>query len=272
MLHFEKYHGTGNDFIIFDFRVASLGEALDEEASALARSVCHRHMGIGADGMMLVRASKTADVKMDFYNADGSRAPMCGNGIRCFAKYVHDHHIVEGQTFKVETLAGIMTIKLYMDESNTTQVTVNMGLPILDLLSQDLKINIDRKNFDLNTLVMGTDHCVIFTEGMTTDEIEKYGKIIEGHAHFPDKINVNFVEVIDDQHITVSTFERGVGRTLSCGTGSAASAVISHLKGYTQSRVHAEVSGGNLFIQIREDGVHMTGPAALICKGDYYNA
>ena len=263
MLQFEKYHGTGNDFIIFDFRTSPIADA-----SSLAMQVCQRHMGIGADGMMLVRSSDIADVKMDFYNADGSRAPMCGNGIRCFSKYVYDHGIVEGQRFSIETLAGTMHVELHEDEAHTTQVTVNMGLPKRD---QDLKINIERKIFDLNTLVMGTDHCVIFTEAMSIEDIEKYGKSIESHAHFPEKINVNFVEVIDDQHITVNTFERGVGRTLSCGTGSAASAVLSHFKGYTQSQVHVQVPGGNLFIHIREDGVHMTGPAALICKGDYHN-
>jgi diaminopimelate epimerase len=262
MLKFEKYHGTGNDFIIFN-------DTEDYDPSRLAQKVCDRHFGIGSDGMMLVEHSDIADVKMVFYNADGSIAPMCGNGIRCFAKYVYDHKMVESQEFSVETLAGIMKVDLQSDDQQNTQVTINLGLPNFDNVAGEVTLEVDGVSFELSTLTMGTLHSVIFTDDLEALDIEKYGKAIETHSLFPLKINVNFVEVVDSSNIKVSTFERGVGRTLSCGTGSAASAIVSHLKGFSHKKVNVHVPGGTLIIESKSDGMFMTGPAELICKGEY---
>lgn len=262
MMKFEKYHGTGNDFIIFE-----ISQGFDP--SKLAQKVCNRHFGIGSDGMMLVEHSDIADVKMVFYNADGSIAPMCGNGIRCFAKYVYDHNIVDGKEFKVETLAGIMKVQLESDEQQCTQVTINLGFPNFDNVAGEVILKVDESSFELSTLTMGTLHSVIFTDDLEGLDIDRYGRAIENHSLFPLKINVNFVEVVDASNIKVSTFERGVGRTLSCGTGSAASAIVSNLKGFTHKKVNVHVPGGSLIIEAKDEGVFMTGPAELICKGEY---
>ncbi len=262
MLKFEKYHGTGNDFIIFE-------DSQGFDPSKLAQNVCNRHFGIGSDGMMLIEHSDIADVKMIFYNTDGSIAPMCGNGIRCFAKYVYDHKIVDRQEFNVETLAGIMNVNLENDEQQNTQVTINLGFPNFDNVAGEVTIEVDDESFNLSTLTMGTLHSVIFTNDLEALDIDKYGKAIESHSLFPLKINVNFVEVVDLNNIKVSTFERGVGRTLSCGTGSAASAIVSNLKGFTSKKINVHVPGGTLIIESKSDGMFMTGPAELICKGEY---
>lgn len=262
MLKFEKYHGTGNDFIIFE-------NSKGFDPSKLAQNVCDRHFGIGADGMMIVENSEVADVKMVFYNADGSIAPMCGNGIRCFAKYVYDHKIVGDQEFNVETLAGIMKVDLETDENQNTRVTINLGLPNFNNVAGEVTLEVDDVTFDLSTLTMGTLHCVVFTENLDALDIEKYGKALESHSLFPLKINVNFVEVVNLNTIKVSTFERGVGKTLSCGTGSAASVAVSNLKGFTHKKVNVHVPGGALVIESKEEGILMTGPAELICAGDY---
>lgn len=262
MLKFEKYHGTGNDFIII--------EHFDGiTPSKRVQKMCDRHFGIGADGLMCVEPSEIADVKMAFYNADGSIAPMCGNGIRCFAKHVYDHKIVTKSQFNVETLAGIMKVDLQTDEHQNTSVTINMGTPDFTNAFGEVHLAIDNTAFQLNTLIMGTLHAVIFVDALDTFDIEKYGKAIESHALFPERINANFVEVVDSQTIKVSTYERGVGRTLSCGTGSAASAVVSNKMGFTHPKVDVNVPGGQLNIDVTDDGIFMTGPAVRICSGAY---
>lgn len=262
MLKFEKHHGTGNDFIIVEYYDGV-------NPSKLAQKMCDRHFGIGADGLMCVEPSEIAAVKMGFFNADGSIAPMCGNGIRCFAKYVYDHKIVSEPQFNVETLAGIMKVDLHTDEHQNTSVTINMGTPNFENAFGEPNIVVDDVSFQLNTLVMGTLHAVIFVESLETFDVEKYGKAIESHPLFPHRINVNFVEVVDPQTIKVSTYERGVGRTLSCGTGSAASAVVSNHNGFTHAKIKVIVPGGELIIDDTENGVFMTGPAVRICSGEY---
>jgi diaminopimelate epimerase len=267
MMHFEKYHGTGNDFIIFGHEALKSLKTINP--TELARKVCDRHFGIGADGMMIAKPSTQADIKMEFYNADGSLAPMCGNGIRCFAKYVYDHKLVEGTTFNVETLAGIMKVTLTNKGDHETLVTIDMGNPNFESAFGEKTIEVHGQTFHLNTLTMGTLHAVIQVESIDDIDISLYGKALESHSLFPQKINVNFLEVIDREHIKVSTFERGVGMTLSCGTGSAASVVVSALKGLTENRVQVKVPGGILCIDIKDEGVLMTGPATLICSGSY---
>jgi len=247
MIQFEKYHGTGNDFIIFEHEALKGLKTISP--TELARKVCDRHFGVGADGMMIVKPSVQADIKMEFYNADGSLAPMCGNGIRCFAKYVYDHKLVSNQTFDVETLAGIMKVTLTNKGDHATLVTIDMGKPDFDSTFGEKSIDVHGQALQLNTLTMGTLHAVIQVAAIDDIDLSLYGKAIESHSLFPHKINANFLEVVDREHIKVSTFERGVGQTLSCGTGSAASAVISAMKGLTEKRVQVKVPGGILCIE-----------------------
>ncbi len=265
MIYYEKYHGTGNDFIIFSHEALKGISAVD-----LALKVCDRHFGIGADGMMIVDDSDCADIKMIFYNADGSLAPMCGNGIRCFAKYAYDHNCVNQTIFDVETLAGIMKVTLTNDDDLTTLVTINMGIPDFKSAYGEKQLIVHERPFELSTLTMGTLHAVILVESIDDIDISLYGKAIESHPLFPQKINVNFLEIVDDTHIKVSTYERGAGKTLSCGTGSAACAIISSMKGLTQPHVQVSVPGGLLYIDVKDDGILMTGPAELISTGQYY--
>lgn len=276
MLYFEKYHGTGNDFIIFNGVENKYNNKME-----LAQKVCHRNFGIGADGMMIVEKSEVAHVKMDFYNADGSLAPMCGNGIRCFAKYVFDNKMVDSTDFKVETLAGIMKVKLTHLENKANSVSINMGKPYFNLEPQDVILDVDIKeyinqiltvenqNFNMSILTMGTLHAVIIVEDLEQIDIGHYGKLIESHSMFPKRINVNFTEILDEENIKVKTYERGVGKTLSCGTGSAAAAIITSLLGHTTKNVNVQVPGGTLTIEQKQKGTYMTGPAQLICRGEY---
>jgi diaminopimelate epimerase len=276
MMYFEKYHGTGNDFIILNAT-----DTVYENPSEIARAMCDRHFGVGADGLMFVLKSTICDVKMDFYNADGTVAPMCGNGIRCFTKYVYDQAIVNKPVFTVETLAGIMKVAVTrFEQGGISQVRVNMGKPIfniqqMDVISQDERImdhviQIDDQVLPFSVVTMGTLHCVIFVKNLDQFDVEHYGQLIESHPMFPKKINVNFTEIIDQHHIKVRTYERGVGLTLSCGTGSAASAVVANrLKGLGPI-IHVHVLGGTLMIEEELDGVYLNGPANLICNG-YFN-
>jgi len=267
MIQFEKYHGTGNDFIIINHDDLKNFKTINP--SDLARKVCDRHFGIGADGMMIAKESIIADVKMEFYNADGSLAPMCGNGIRCFAKYVFDHKRITDNIFNVETLAGIMKVIVTNKGIQPTQVTINLGAPNFESAFGDKAIDAHDKTFNLSTLTMGTLHAVIHVDDLDAIDVSFYGKALESHNQFPQKINVNFVEIIDRTHIKVSTFERGAGKTLSCGTGSAAAVVVSALKGLTENCVQVTVPGGLLYIDVKSDSVLMTGPAVLICSGTY---
>jgi len=274
MLYFEKYHGTGNDFIIFN----GIENKYDNKVD-LAQKVCHRNFGIGADGMMIVEKSEKAHIKMDFYNADGTLAPMCGNGIRCFAKYVFDNKIVNETNFDVETLAGIMKVNISVLENKANNVTINMGSPNFQISQMDANLNTDEyinkpfpvedKTFNISILTMGTLHSVIIVDDIEQINVEYYGKLIESHELFPKRINVNFTEIIDENNIKVITYERGVGKTLSCGTGSAAAAIISSILYNTSKTTNVHIPGGTLKIQQTETGTQMTGPAQLITTGHY---
>ncbi|WP_350344732.1 diaminopimelate epimerase [Proteinivorax tanatarense] len=272
-MRFEKYQGTGNDFIIFN----GLENRL-KERETLARKVCHRRFGIGADGMMIVENSNIADVRMDFFNSDGSVAPMCGNGIRCFAKYVYDNKLVDFKNFTVETLAGVMDVNLVIREGLTRLVTINMGKPEFETSKEDVLISnriINKKlifkeeSYFISVLKMGTLHSVVFVDNLQCIDVNRQGKNIESSPIFTKKTNVNFAQVIDNKNIKVVTYERGVGQTLSCGTGAAATAVVSTLVKGTDNDITAHVPGGKLGIKQLQKEVYMTGPAELICRGIY---
>ncbi len=271
-MHFYKYHGLGNDFVL----TLDLDGAEDANP-ARARAICNRHTGIGADGWMLIRRSQTCDIQMFLYNSDGSTAEMCGNGLRCFAKFVYDHKIVEKTDFTVETLAGVMNVHVTAENGEAKLVTANIGAASLDrpsipmvgegVCKQESITALDRE-FTISACLMGVPHVVVFGKNFTEEEICKYGPVLECHPVFPRKANINFANILDDHTVEVRTWERGCGRTLACGTGSCATAVLCHRDGYTTDRVEIRLQEGSLFIHVTADGVVMTGPAALSFEGE----
>lgn len=267
-MKFKKMHGLGNDFIM-------LNEMQDcgDEYIALAKQICHRRTGIGADGLIIALPSEIADIRMRIINADGSEAEMCGNGIRCFAKYVYELGLVDKIEFTVETLAGIMSPKLHLNGDKVDQVVVDMGKPsfAMDLIpmkgetSINRSLNINGKEIEISAVLMGVPHAVVFVEDIEAVDLAKLGREIEINAVFPKKTNVNFVEIIDSKNIKVRTWERGAGATLACGTGSCASVVISHLLNKTADDVDVHLYLGKLKVKIAADKtVFMTGPASEI--------
>ena len=274
MLRFEKYEGTGNDFIIFE-----MSELEGLQYSLLAQKVCDRRFGVGADGMIVVSPSTVASIQMIFYNADGSLATMCGNGIRCFAKYVYDHQLVDTKVFTVETLAGIFNVEIIENEEATSQVCVNMGRPnysdssVPTLESGEPFINqvieIDQVPYTVSSLFMGTIHTVLFVEEIDEFEVVRLGSAIENHPLYPMKTNVNFCKIIDSNHLDVVTWEKGVGMTLACGTGSVACAFLSQKLYDCEKKIVVQVKGGELVMELVGDEMCMTGPTTFICEGEY---
>ena len=274
MLRFEKYEGTGNDFIIFE-----MSELEGLQYSLLAQKVCDRRFGIGADGMIVVSPSTVASIQMIFYNADGSLATMCGNGIRCFAKYVYDHQLVDTKVFTVETLAGIFNVEIIENEEATSQVCVNMGRPnyfdssVPTLESGEPFINqvieIDQVPYTVSSLFMGTIHTVLFVEEIDEFEVVRLGSAIENHPLYPMKTNVNFCKIIDSNHLDEVTWEKGVGMTLACGTGSVACAFLSQKLYNCEKKIVVQVKGGELVMELVGDEMYMTGPTTFICEGEY---
>ncbi|MBP6063181.1 MAG: diaminopimelate epimerase [Fusobacteriaceae bacterium] len=301
MLSFEKYHGLGNDFIIFKevdllkkFKHIQSGWDLDREYSKLAQGVCHRNTGIGADGMIVLKLLSPDMVEMMFYNQDGSRVPMCGNGIRCFSHFIYENKILEGNIYKIKTLAGVLTVEISIEDG--FKAKVNMGYPLfqlesipmdkenfLQLLKTDsdcknmdideginYKLKLDSKEYTLSSVFMGTTHTVIFVDELNDEEIKEDGKRIENNSIFPKKTNVNFVKIRDRENIEMKTWERGAGLTLACGTGACSAVVIGNMKlNKLDKKVKVHLPIGELFIELNES-VYMTGPSELISKGVYY--
>ena len=275
-IKFTKMNGLGNDFIILDYEEY---EKTKMPADKLALKLCNRNFGIGADGLIIVnKETKVADMSWIFYNSDGSVAEMCGNGIRCFARFVHDKKIIDKNQFTIETKAGIKTVSLVSDDS----VKVNMGSPILD----PIKIPIDNdtntavynttdgKTFDIYAVSMGNPHCIIFVKENSKEFSLKFGSVIETDKLFPNKTNVEFVEVVSRKEVVVNVWERGCGITLACGTGSCATVVAGILKGYLDNKVKVRLPGGELEIEwdgnandLNQD-VYMTGKAEYSFVGE----
>lgn len=279
MLKFEKYHGAGNDFIIMNEK--DLIEKGIPDYNELAKQVCDRHFGIGADGLLILKYVANMPF-MFYYNSDGSQAPMCGNGIRCFSNYLRNNNVEQENSFIVKTLSGDLVIETNMDEEeNRFSVKVNMGKPIFEvkkLINTDKerflkeKINIDGKEIEISYIFMGTDHSVIFVDDFSEYDIDDLGKKIENYTKlFPKKVNVNFVKVTDRNNMEVITWERGAGRTLACGTGATASAVLGRMFDLTDEKVNVKVPGGQLTIEYSQEGddAFMTGPSEKIAEGNY---
>ncbi len=279
MLKFEKYQGAGNDFVIVSEK--ELIEKGIPEYGEFASQVCNRHFGIGADGLIILKYVASMPF-MFFFNADGSQAPMCGNGIRCFSHYLVNNHLVDGNEFVVKTVPGDLTIRVnYDEEKDDFSARVNMGKPIFnikELINTEKeqflreKINIDGKEIEISYIFMGTDHSVIFVNDFSDYDIDEIGKKIENYTDlFPKKVNVNFVKVYDRKRMEVITWERGAGRTLACGTGATASAVLARTFGFVDNKVNVKVPGGQLVIEYEggENDAFMTGPSEKIAEGLY---
>ena len=262
-----KMHGLGNDFVVF-----SDPNGANKDYTELAIKLCHRQTGIGADGLAIVVPSDVADIRMRIINSDGSEAEMCGNAIRCFSKYAYEHGQITTDTFTIETLAGIMKPSLTIENGKVTLVTVDMGKPFFNSKDIPMDVNIDKvidyplelngEIIPVSSVLMGVPHTEVFVEDVTKIALHTQGPQRETDPIYPRKSNINYVEVVNDHHIKVRTWERGAGATLACGTGSCASAVMSYEKGLTGREVDVELYLGTLHISYREDStVFMTGPA-----------
>jgi diaminopimelate epimerase len=264
-------HGLGNDFVLIDCRDKAVSDQLPA-VSDLSKRLCHRRFGIGADQVLLLYPSKIADFKMLIYNADGSEVEMCGNGIRCIAKYIWDRGLSGKDLLSVETFAGIIK-----PERAGQMVKVDMGEPVLegrripvniDGIVKDFPLKIADKEFKITAVSMGNPHAIIFVKDVDGVDVKGYGPLIEKHMLFPKRTNVEFIEVLGPENIKMRVWERGAGETMACGTGASAAGVASFIMGHTGRRVNVALAGGELLIEWKEDNhVYMTGPAAEVFEG-----
>ena len=271
-MKFTKMQGIGNDYIYFN----CFEEAIENPAE-LSRRLSDRRFGIGGDGICLIKPSDRADAFMDLYNADGSRAMMCGNGIRCVGKYVYERGICRRDVLKIDTLSGVKTLYLTVENGTVTAVKVNMGEPILEpakiptTLSSNLKQKIQANNteYEVTAVSMGNPHSVIFTDEVDTLDLEKIGPALENHPVFPERVNTEFVQVLGPHEVRMRVWERGSGETWACGTGACATVVACVLNGKTERDVIVHLRGGDLTIYWNEKTgeVEMTGPAQFVFDG-----
>lgn len=273
-LKFWKMHGLGNDYVVFDNREKVLNET---DYPRFAWKICKRRFSVGADGVISVcnPTSRKADFRMRIFNADGSEAEMCGNGIRCFAKYIYENNLTDHKTLYVETLSGLRKVEMEVEDSKVHSVSVDMGIPEFKreqipalgtgtFINQKLPVN--GKELIASCVSIGNPHCIIFIDDLKATPVEALGSKIENHPLFPKRINVEFVKVIDRQNIDVRTWERGCGETLACGTGACASALISNRLKKTDNNVTVHLTGGDLTVMINET-ITMRGPVSKVYEG-----
>lgn len=276
-MRFTKMQGLGNDYVY----VNGFEESVDDPA-ALARAVSDRHFGVGADGLILILPSDEGDVRMRMFNADGSEGQMCGNGIRCVAKYAYDRKLARVNPMRVETLAGVKRIELVLDADDTVRAaTVDMGEPILEPARipvsmqvkriVDMPLKLATLAYHMTCVGMGNPHAVIYTDDVAAVALASIGPQIENHPVFPERVNVHFVQVHSPQEVTMRTWERGSGITLACGTGASAVCVAGVLTGTSGRLITAHLPGGDLDLEYREDNnrVYMTGPAVEVFSGEW---
>ena len=277
MKKFTKWQGCGNDFVLFDCLQDDIADY-----AALASKVCDRHYGVGADGILVVLPSAQADFRMRIFNTDGSEAEMCGNGIRCFARYLYDFGLTQETRFTVETGAGILVPEIVLEGGKVKGIKVDMGEP--HLLGEEIPVvgfdgakvidksmSVDGQEYHFTAVSMGNPHCVIFVDDAENFPIYELGHKFEEHALFPKKTNTEFVEVKDRQHVRMRVWERGAAVTLACGTGSCATVVAGILNGKLdrEAATEVELDGGKLSIHWANDNhVFMTGPAELVFSGE----
>lgn len=275
-MKFTKMQGCGNDYVYVNCFLEQV-----EHPEELSKKISDRHFGVGSDGLILISPSQVADVKMNMYNADGSQAQMCGNGIRCVAKYAYDYGLVKKQEITVETLAGIKTLQLDVKEGKVVEVTVDMGVPIVT--PSQIPVNaegdaviaepfqVEDKTYEITCVSMGNPHAVTFVESVAQVEIETIGPKFEHHTMFPERTNTEFVEVMDEHTIRMRVWERGSGETLACGTGACASAYACILNHKTADEMTVKLLGGDLKIRYDRTSGHifMTGPAVTVFDGEW---
>ena len=276
-MRFTKMQGAGNDYVY----VNQFAETLPSDLSELARQISNRHFGVGGDGLILIGPSDVADARMTMFNADGSEAQMCGNGIRCCAKYIYEHEICRKPTLSIETGAGVLALDLVIQADSVQQVRVDMGEPILDGLRiptmwtenpvVNRKLEIEGRTWEVTCVSMGNPHCVTFVDELNDDLVLGIGPKIEIHEMFPERVNVEFVRTVSANEVIQRTWERGSGETLACGTGASAVCVAGVLTGRTERELLVRLSGGNLKLEWIEDNNHvfMTGPAEEVFTGEW---
>ncbi|MGN0427917.1 MAG: diaminopimelate epimerase [Agathobacter sp.] len=274
-MKFTKMHGCGNDYVY-----VNLFEETVEDAPKLATVVSDRHFGIGSDGVITIGPSEVADFRMRIYNADGSEAEMCGNGIRCVAKYVYDHKLTDKTEITVETGAGIKNLTLFTENEKVQQVRVDMGEPILEpsqipVLSNKNPVIADsilvgNMEWRMTCVSMGNPHAVVFVKDVASFPIEQFGPLFEKHERFPKKTNTEFVQVISRTEVSMRVWERGSNETWACGTGTCATVMACIMNGYTENKVLVHLRGGDLTIEYDPNTKHifMTGPATEVFNGE----
>ena len=274
-MHFWKMHGLGNDYIVIDNRD---GEITDKKAPQLAKKLCERRFSVGADGLLLVCSSVVADVKMRIFNSDGSEAEMCGNGIRCFAKYCYENGIAKNSEFDVETLSGIKHVWLTLRGSEVATVKADMGAPnwqrsSLPMLGEGTCINqhleVDAQPYKVTCLSMGNPHCVIFVDDVDNFPVDCVGPLIENHPVFPKRTNVGFVQVLSRSELKVRVWERGCGETLACGTGTCAAVAAANKLGKVGAKETVHVLGGDLTVEV-SDTLFLCGAAEKVFEGTLF--
>ena len=276
-MKFTKMHGCGNDYIYVD---GSKEQIAAEDKPELVKRLSDRHFGIGGDGVIFINPSKEADFEMEMYNMDGTRAEMCGNGIRCVAKFVYDKGLTNQKNVSIVSCGKVKYLELNIENNKVSTVKVNMGSPVLkandipviadgeEVISE--RIEVGEEIYKMTCVSMGNPHAVVFVDDVATLPLEKIGPMFENHVRFPKRINTEFVKVLDSETIEMRVWERGTGETLACGTGACASVVACILNGLTGEEVTVKLLGGNL--QIRwdrnENLVYMTGPASTVFEGE----
>jgi diaminopimelate epimerase len=274
-MKFWKMHGLGNDYVVIDNRDGKIGDA---EAAELAVKLCKRRFSVGADGVLFVSNSAVADSKMRIFNADGSEAEMCGNGIRCFAKYCYENGIARKNELVVETLAGNKRAWLTVENGLVVSVMVDMGVPVLErnkipmvgegtCINEDLQVN--GEAYKVTCLSIGNPHCVIFVDDVDDFPVQRVGSKIENHKVFPKRTNVEFAQVLSENEVKVRVWERGCGETLACGTGACASVVAGNLLKRLSGKVRVHLLGGDLEVEYAER-LFLNGPAEKVFEGTLF--
>ncbi|MFZ5644473.1 MAG: diaminopimelate epimerase [Bacillota bacterium] len=280
-MKFLKVHGLGNDFVLADAREEKDIPAEKDKLAELAVKVCHRYFGIGADGLVLVKTSGRADIFMQIFNSDGSEAEMCGNVIRCVARYMYEKGEVRGNSLQIETLAGIIVPEIIDSTKSDFSVRVDMGEPVLErsLIPMEGEpgpvvgdpLRVGENTFTVSAVSMGNPHCVIFVKDIEKVPLAVWGSKIENHPAFPRKTNVEFIQIVSKEEVIMRVWERGAGQTLACGTGACAAVVACVLNGLTGRKVKVSLNAGSLLIEWNKENnrVYMTGPAEVVFRGEY---
>jgi diaminopimelate epimerase len=275
-MRFTKMQGAGNDYVY----VNCFAERLPDDPAALARKIADRHFGVGGDGLVLICPSKAADARMRMFNADGSEAEMCGNAVRCVAKYLYDHDICKKTSLAIETGRGVLTLDVEVVQGRVERARVDMGPPILKAaeipttLPGDpvvgARLPIGERVLEVACVSMGNPHCITFVDELSDDWVLRIGPQVETDAHFPRRVTAEFVEVISPSEVRMRVWERGSGETLACGTGASAVCVAGVLAGRTERKIVAHLPGGDLELEwAANDHVYMTGPAVEVFSGEW---